>query len=116
MARNPETKGYVSWNDVMTVWHWLEYGYNVTLQLRSEVKSPVGEQVSRFYMEMNAWDHEKKLVPTTARMLAQFPTASASTMPGAMLALLYIVDGQLALTREWNEPTFAVKPREGLGA
>lgn len=114
MSRNPETKGYVSWTDVQTVWRYLEGGYNVTLQLRSEVRSPVGEQQLKFYLELDAWDQDKQPVPLSGRVLGQFPTPGASTMPGALLALLYKCDAALSKARLWTEPTIAVKPRAEL--
>lgn len=106
MARNPETKGYVSWADCMEVWRWFEFGFNVELQLRCEVKCPPGEQYNKMYYELVAFDKDHNQVPLLNRVLGSYPAATYSTVPGMLLGMLYVMEVQLGNVRVWTEPIF----------
>lgn len=108
--RNAETKGYVSWADVMQAWNWYERGYNVKIELRSICNCPVGHQRTTMALAWFVFDPDGELVPLERPVSRRFPTSGRETMPGTLLGLLYELDAALSSVRLWTEPTFGHPP------
>lgn len=115
MARNPETKGYVSWNDCQRVWRWFEWGFSVDLKLVMTVASPPGEQHLKQYYELLAYDKTGEPVPLPHRVLGSFPSSAHATVPGMLLGMLYKLEGDLSRVRVWVEPVFTAPKVRALG-
>lgn len=113
MARNPETKGYVSWRDVMAAWEWFQRGYGVVLQLRGHVACPKGWTDTKFFYELEALDSQLQQIALPRRILAAFPGSSGETKAGMMLRLLYEMDSLLSEHRIWTEPPVGKAPDRG---
>lgn len=113
MARNPETKQYITWADVMQAWQWFERGYNVRIVLDTSCACPPGETEYHLYLQMFVFDPDVQPVPLESRPKFRYPSAAYSTYPGCVLALLYRLDESLAKVRLWTEPTFTAEPKRG---
>lgn len=114
MARNPETKGFVGWRDVMDVWNYYEQAFNVHIRLELAVRCPKGEQFYKLYGVFTVIDTLGGPVTLPRATRVQFPSSQYSTLPGALLAGLYHLDAALMEVRAFTEPTIARKPRVGL--
>lgn len=108
--RNPETRGYVTWRDVMDVWRWFELGYGVTIELATLCRCPVGEQHNKMYIEARVRTADGAEVALSTRALVTFPSSQYSTQAGAFLGLLYKLDSILARNLIWAEPAFGKAP------
>lgn len=111
MARNPETKQYIKWDDVCQLQRWLEWGYNVEIRFVQTVVCPPGEHYLRLQLELLAFDRTGEPVPLPVRILGRFPTHNAATVPGVQFAMLWKAEAEIGGVRLWTEPTLGRKPQ-----
>lgn len=110
MARNPETKQYITWADVQQAWRWFEWGYGVKIVVVTACKSPPGEQFDKMYLSCSLRDADGQEVVIHGLPSVQFPSAGYTTLAGAYMALLYKLDAKLATRIIWAEPSIGRKP------
>lgn len=115
MARNPETKGFVSWTDCMSVWNWFEWGFAVKIELKVHVACPPGEMYHKMYYELVVRDNDGQAVPLPSRVLGSFPSSKHQTVPGLLLGMLYVLEERLGRVRVWTEPFFKAPKVRALG-